>query len=97
MDSAAVVKIFSALAKQERVDIIQEIVKSGEDGLCPRDLLDILHMTNANLSFHLKELKNAGLITGEKKGKFIFYKADCKLIEKAGMFLIKDCQKHNCK
>lgn len=97
MNSENLVKIFSALAKKERIDIIQELIKAGDDGKCPCDLLDVLEMTNANLSFHLKELKNANLISGSKKGKFIFYKTNCDVIKHAGEFLIEDCKKYNCK
>ncbi len=89
------VKILNALAHEFRLKIVKQLVAVGKEGLCPCHLVERLNTTNANLSFHLKELENAGLVSKEKKGKFIYYKANCKLIKKLGDFLIEGCNTYN--
>ncbi|MBN1324763.1 MAG: winged helix-turn-helix transcriptional regulator [Alphaproteobacteria bacterium] len=91
------VKAFAALSQKTRVQILSMIINFGDDGICPCNLLENLKLTNANLSFHLKELENAGFINKKKKGRFIHYFVNCDLIEQLGNFLIKDCGKLNCK
>jgi DNA-binding transcriptional ArsR family regulator len=92
------VKIFAALAQETRLLILKRLVSVGIEGLCPCHLVDEFNLTNANLSFHLKELENAGLLEKEKKGKFIHYRAKCSVIKELGDFLIEDCSKFNsCK
>ncbi len=97
MDIQKSVKAFSAIAQETRLIILKRLVVSGVDGLCPCNLIENLNMTNANLSFHLKELENAGLVQKEKKGKFVYYHANCDFIKKIGAFLIEDCVKYQCK
>jgi len=96
MDNYNAVKIFSALAQELRLKILKRLVKTGDDGLCPCHLVEEFEMTNANLSFHLKELESAGLVEKERRGKFIHYRAKCDVIKKLGDFLIEDCSKLNC-
>ncbi len=96
MDYKLLVKAFSALAQESRVKILKKLVKFGQEGLCPCNLVQQLDLTNSNLSFHLKELENAGLIRKEKQGKFIHYYANCDFIKSLGDFLIDDCSKFNC-
>lgn len=96
MEIAQKVKILTALAQEERLKIIYELVNSSEEGLCPCHLVERLNLSNANLSFHLKELKNADLITSQRKGKFIFYRSNCDIIKQLGDELICGCTKYSC-
>ncbi len=91
-----IVKAFSALAQETRVKILKKLVEVGTDGMCPCHLVQKLKLTNSNLSFHLKELDNAGLIKKRKSGKFIYYYAECDFIKSIGDFLIEDCCKFKC-
>ncbi|MCP4395297.1 MAG: helix-turn-helix transcriptional regulator [Alphaproteobacteria bacterium] len=101
MEIQNIAKIFNALSKEVRLSIFLELVKVGAEGLCPCHLVKMFDLTNSNLSFHLKELENAGLVSKEKKGQFIHYRANCSLVKEMGEFLIKDCQAlcdgKNCK
>ncbi len=96
MEIKQIVKAFSALAQETRVNIIKRLVEVGEQGVCPCCLVKELKLTNSNLSFHLKELENAGLIQKRKEGKFIYYYADCCFIKSIGDFLIEDCCRFKC-
>lgn len=93
MDLQTSIKAFRALAQETRLNILKELIKNGKDGLCPCHLMENLTLTSANLSFHLKELENAGLVKKEKKGKFIHYRAQCDFIKSLGDSLIEDCCK----
>ncbi|MCP4355683.1 MAG: helix-turn-helix transcriptional regulator [Proteobacteria bacterium] len=97
MDNTKTVKMLAALAQEDRLKIIQELVMTGPEGLCPCHLVEELNMTNANLSFHLKELKNAELVDTERRGKFIHYHANCDLIKQLSDSLICNCTKYKCK
>lgn len=96
MNNNKAVKAFSALAQESRLKIIKRLVKEGPEGLCPCHLVEEFKMSNANLSFHLKELENANLVGKQRKGKFIHYHAKCEFIKEIGDFLIKDCKKLTC-
>lgn len=95
MNIEKTVKILNALGHEFRLKIIKQLVVVGKDGLCPCHLVENLKTTNANLSFHLKELENAGLVSKEKKGKYIHYRANCKMIKKLGDYLIEGCCEYN--
>jgi ArsR family transcriptional regulator, arsenate/arsenite/antimonite-responsive transcriptional repressor len=87
------VKAFAALSQITRIQILIMIINSGTDGICPCNLIKELKTTNANLSFHLKELENAELVGKMKQGKFIHYYAKCDSIQKLMASLIKNCKK----
>jgi len=90
------IKIFSALAHSGRMKILKKLIAAGDDGLCPCNLAKYINTSNANLSFHLKELEHANLISKKRNGKYIFYYANCKLISDLSKFLIEDCEKGKC-
>ncbi|OPZ79198.1 MAG: Arsenical resistance operon repressor [Alphaproteobacteria bacterium ADurb.Bin438] len=91
MDIKQATIMFSALSQENRIMILKEIMKHGKQGLCPCHLVEKFELSNANLSFHLKELVNANLITKQKQGKFINYQANCEQIRELGEFLIETC------
>lgn len=64
---------FHALSEPLRVKTI-ELLREKE--LCVCDLCDRLGVTQSKLSFHLKALKEAGLIRGRQEGRWIYYSLD---------------------
>jgi ArsR family transcriptional regulator len=66
------VKVFKALADKTRLRIMSSLVRSKKD-LCICELMDTLKLEHYNISKHVKELKNAGLVTERKEGKYVFY------------------------
>jgi len=92
MKSDKAVKMFKAISVQIRLDLMHEIIKSCDNGICPNDLMKKFDITSPNLSFHLKELENAGFVYKERKGQFSFYKAKCCNIESLINFLICNCK-----
>ena len=64
-------KIFEALASTPRRKILAYL---SEAELSAGDIASRFEMTKPSLSKHLRILENAGLISGEKRGQFVFYK-----------------------
>jgi ArsR family transcriptional regulator, arsenate/arsenite/antimonite-responsive transcriptional repressor len=69
-ESAAVINSFHALSEPLRLSIL-ELLLSQE--LCVCDLCDRLKVSQSKLSFHLKTLKEAGLIRSRQEGRWIYY------------------------
>ncbi len=63
-------ELFHALADATRLGIIEQL-RSGEQCVC--DLTDMLETGQSRLSFHLKTLKDAGLLQDRRQGRWIYY------------------------
>ena len=64
------VELFHALSDETRLAIVQRL-RSGEHCVC--DLTDLLDAAQSRLSFHLRVLKNAGLVSDRKDGRWVHY------------------------
>ncbi len=69
-DLAFKARLFKALADENRLHIL-ELLQSGERCACV--LLENLHLSQPTLSHHMKILCDAGLVTGRKEGKWVYY------------------------
>lgn len=65
--------IFKAIADETRLRIILILLRADKE-LCICDLMDILELPQYTISRHMKELKNAGLASGKRRGKFVYYR-----------------------
>ena len=63
-------RLFHALSDQTRLSILQRL-RFGERCVC--DLTDALDAAQSRLSFHLKVLKEAGLVTDRREGRWMYY------------------------
>ena len=70
------VSALGALAHAQRLRVFRALVVAGPEGLTPSVLADQLDVARNTLSFHLKELAHAGLVTIEQQGRNLFYRAD---------------------
>ncbi len=75
MESNEVVKALSALAQPLRLEVFRALVVVGETGLTPGAIQEALSVPAATLSFHLKELVHAGLVTQERSSRNLIYRA----------------------
>lgn len=80
-----------ALAQESRLAIFRMLVRSGPDGLCVSEIAAGLRVAPATLSFHLKELASAGLITSRQQGRFIHYAADFAAMGELLEYLTRHC------
>lgn len=75
MEEDNVVKALAALAQRSRLRVFRALVVAGADGLTPGALCDALALPATSLSFHLKELTHAGLVSQERQGRNLVYRA----------------------
>jgi ArsR family transcriptional regulator len=69
-DGQRTARLFHALADRTRLRILEQLA-DGEQCVC--DLTDALEAGQSRLSFHLKTLKDAGLVTDRRQGRWIYY------------------------
>ncbi|GLS05746.1 transcriptional regulator [Chitiniphilus shinanonensis] len=69
------IRALAALAHPLRLQVFRALVVAGPAGLTPGVLQETLHVPGATLSFHLKELANAGLVSQERAGRHLIYRA----------------------
>ena len=69
-DTDRVAKLFHALSDTTRLSVLQRL-RFGERSYC--DQTDALDASQSRLSFHLKVLKDAGLVTDRREGRWMYY------------------------
>ena len=91
MDTNTAVTMFDALASGARLEIVKLLVKYGEDGLVAGEIAAHLGMRPTNLSFHLKVLVQASLLSTHQEGRYQRYKANLPELMGLGNFLVDEC------
>jgi DNA-binding transcriptional ArsR family regulator len=91
MESNSVVKALAALAQASRLEIYRALVVAGEAGQTPGVLAEALGVTPNTLSFHLKELVNADLVTQERMGRNLIYRAQFDRMNAVLTYLTQNC------
>ena len=76
--------LFHALSDQTRLSILQRL-RFGERCVC--DLTDALEAAQSRLSFHLKVLKDAGLVTDRREGRWMYYTLNTDALAEVGEFV----------
>jgi ArsR family transcriptional regulator len=76
MDESNAIQALSALSQATRLRSYRALVQAGPEGRTPTDLGALLAISATTLSFHLKELHRAGLITQERDVRHLIYRAD---------------------
>ena len=91
MENKIAIKAFLALGQESRLNVFRLIVQKGDIGLTPKDIIEKLGIPNATLSFHLKELVQAGLIVVERVSRNLFYRPNPSIINELSAFLMENC------
>ena len=86
----AVVKL-AALAQETRLSIYRLLVQAGRDGESVGRIGQKLNTPGATLSFHLKELSRAGLVSARQERQFIYYAVDFERMAELMTFLTQNC------
>ena len=79
-DSDRTVRLFHALSDATRLSILQRL-RFGERCVC--DLTDALDAAQSRLSFHLKVLKDAGLVSDRRDGRWMYYTLNSETLAEA--------------
>jgi len=91
MEEADVVKSLAALAQPVRLQVFRALVVTGRAGLTPGTMAEALGIPQNTLSFHLKELTNAGLVTPERASRNIVYRAAYERMNALLGYLTENC------
>lgn len=82
-------QVLAGLANEMRLEVFRTLVAKG--GMPAGDLAETLGVGPSTLSFHLKDLRHAGLVTSEKKGRQVIYAANFDNLNDLLGYLMDDC------
>lgn len=91
MQEQDVVRSLAALAQEVRLRVFRALVVAGKEGLTPGVLAEQLAVPPNTLSFHLKELAHAGLISQERQGRNLIYRASFETMNELLSYLTENC------
>lgn len=91
MEDSNVVRSLAALAQPVRLQVFRALVVAGPAGLTPGGLMESLGVTSTSLSFHLKELAHSGLISQERSGRNLIYRAAFDHMSELIAYLTENC------
>jgi ArsR family transcriptional regulator, arsenate/arsenite/antimonite-responsive transcriptional repressor len=91
MEKASATAVFESLASGIRLDVYRLLVRKGPDGLVAGEIAGALDIPSTNLSFHLKALTQARLVTVEQEGRFQRYRANMPLMLDLIGYLTAEC------
>ena len=91
MNETQAISALGALAHTQRLRVFRALVVAGTQGLTPSVLADQLEVARNALSFHLKELAHAGLVSIEQEGRNLIYRADFAQMNSLLGYLTEHC------
>ena len=91
MEEKTVIQALAALAQPSRLRIFRALVVKGGEGLTPAMLAEEMRMPANTLSFHLKELMHADLISQERSGRNLIYRAQFDRMNAVLAYLSQNC------
>lgn len=91
MEKNTATSIFESLSSGVRLDVYRLLVKKGAEGMVAGEIASALDVPPTNLSFHLKALTQAGLITMEQEGRFQRSRANIPLMLDLIAYLTEEC------
>ena len=91
MEKTDAIAALAALAQETRLDIYRLLVQAGPDGLAAGHIGERLGLPSPTLAFHLKELKNAGLVTYTRSGRSLIYAAEYPVMNALLFYLTENC------
>ena len=91
MEKLDAVDALAALAQDTRLDIFRPLVEYQPAGLPAGKIGEMLELPGATLSFHLNQLKQAGLITSIREGRSLIYSANTDVVDELTQYLQEDC------
>lgn len=91
MESKSVVQALAAIAQESRLAVFRLLVQVGPSGLPAGKIAERLGIPPSSLSFHLKELSHAGLLTSRQESRFVIYSANYEAMNSLIAYLTENC------
>ena len=91
MKSTSAIEALSALAQEHRLALFRLLVRAGQKGLAAGAIAEALGVPNSSLSFHLAQLRNAGLILQERQHRSLIYRANYPAMHALVGYLLENC------
>ena len=91
MDMGAAIVALGALAQEHRLALFRLLVQAGDKGMSAGAIAEKLGVPNSSLSFHLGQLRRAGLITQERQHRSLIYRANYPAMNGLVDYLTKNC------
>ena len=91
MRTGNAVEALAALAQEHRLGLFRLLVQAGENGMSAGTIAETLGVPNSSLSFHLTQLRNAGLIVQERQHRSLIYRANYPAMNALLGYLTENC------
>jgi DNA-binding transcriptional ArsR family regulator len=91
MEKKLATTIFESLASGVRLDVYRLLVKNAPNGLVAGQIAELLALPSTNLSFHLKALTHADLVSVEQEGRYQRYRANLAIMQELIVYLTAEC------
>jgi ArsR family transcriptional regulator len=91
MKTNDIVTALAALAQASRLAIFRALVQAGPDGMAAGKISTLTQTAPSSLTFHLKELVHADLVTSRSEGRFVIYSANFLTMNAVLAFLTENC------
>jgi len=91
MNTKAALAALAALAQESRLAVFRLLVQAGPAGMAASRIAEHLDIAPSSLSFHLKELSHASLLSSKQDGRFVIYAANVNAMNGLVGFLLDNC------
>jgi ArsR family transcriptional regulator, arsenate/arsenite/antimonite-responsive transcriptional repressor len=91
MEKTNAIAALAALAQDTRLDVFRMLVQAGTEGLAAGQIGERLDLPSATLSFHLNQLRHAGLVTFRREGRSLIYVAEYTAMNDLLAYLTENC------
>ena len=91
MKPSSAIEALGALAQEHRLALFRLLVQAGDEGMPAGAIADRLGVPNSSLSFHLAQLKKAGLILQERRHRSLIYRANYTAMNALVGYLLENC------
>ncbi|KRA81238.1 ArsR/SmtB family transcription factor [Altererythrobacter sp. Root672] len=91
MEATSVIGALGALAQEHRLALFRQLVQAGDKGMAAGSIAEALCIPNSSLSFHLAQLRSAGLILQERQHRSLIYRANYPAMNALLAYLTENC------
>ena len=91
MKAASAVEALGALAQEHRLTVFRQLVQAGDNGMAAGAIAEAIGIPGSSLSFHLAQLRHAGLILQERQHRSLIYRANYTAMNALLGYLTENC------